>query len=77
MLDPHLGEVVEPIVNTLRNFARSYVSEKDKRFSSIKVDRFASALYSFIKFRGHKTIGEPSPYSNLTMLTLSQFSTLR
>ena len=58
LLDPFLEELVTPILEHLKSYARSVVVDPSKCGSSIRVNRLSTLLYHYCKFRGHKTISQ-------------------
>ncbi|KAH8114535.1 armadillo-type protein [Phellopilus nigrolimitatus] len=53
LLDPHLEQLVIPIVDAFRFHARAFTSDSAKIYSSARVHRLALILYSFVKLRGY------------------------
>ncbi|EJC98100.1 TBCD protein [Fomitiporia mediterranea MF3/22] len=56
LLDPHLEELIVPVVNAFRHHVQEYSSGHSRDYSFARVSRLASAIYVFVKVRGYKTI---------------------
>ena len=58
LLDPYLEEMVLPIVETLKSHVKVLVTADPENVRvTFRFVRICSLLYTFIKFRGYKTIG--------------------
>ncbi|KAG6890812.1 hypothetical protein C0995_003245 [Termitomyces sp. Mi166 len=55
LLDPYLEAMVTPVVNCLRSYAKSTVSNRQQG-SEVRVERLSTLLYNYVKCRGYKTI---------------------
>jgi hypothetical protein len=58
LLDPFLEELVTPVVEHLKSYARTVVEDPSKSSSSVRVNRVSTLLYYYTKFRGYKTISK-------------------
>ncbi|KAF8655488.1 hypothetical protein AX16_003046 [Volvariella volvacea WC 439] len=56
LLDPYLEELLSPVVNTLKDHAKSYLADPSRTYSSRRIGRLSFLLYSYVKFRGYKAI---------------------
>ncbi|EEB94562.1 hypothetical protein MPER_06603 [Moniliophthora perniciosa FA553] len=56
LLDPFLERLVTPVVERLKSHAKETVVDRTLRPSQTRMMRLAMLLYSYIKFRGYKTI---------------------
>lgn len=65
LLDPYLEKLVVPVAEALKDHARSFVDSPTKTYSSARVRRVALLLYSYVKFRGYKSIGASSVVINV------------
>ncbi|KAI0754966.1 ARM repeat-containing protein [Daedaleopsis nitida] len=61
--DPFLEDLVTPVVETLKSHAKQFVRDGvASNVSHMRLDRLASLLYFFVKFRGYKTITRFFPH---------------
>lgn len=65
LLDPFLEQLVIPAVEKLKAHAKALVANPSTPVSVARLDRVAQILYTYIKFRGYKTI---SRYSQILVL---------
>ncbi|EIN12617.1 TBCD protein [Punctularia strigosozonata HHB-11173 SS5] len=56
LLDPFLESLVTPVVQKLRSYARQRVRSPNAPRSLERVNRLATLIYNYTKFRGYKTI---------------------
>ncbi|KAF9013516.1 TBCD protein [Cyathus striatus] len=56
LLDPFLENLVAPVVEHLKSFARTLVDNPTQTYSDKRLHLLAFLLYSYIKCRGYKTI---------------------
>ncbi|KAF8955289.1 TBCD protein [Flammula alnicola] len=56
LLDPYLEDLVAPVVERLKDFAKACIANPSLKYSPWRVDTIARVLYSYVKFRGYKTI---------------------
>ncbi|KAF9468537.1 tubulin folding cofactor D C terminal-domain-containing protein [Collybia nuda] len=56
LLDPFLEDLVAPVVECLKSYAKACVADPNRQSSSTRVFRMAHLLYSYVKCRGYKTI---------------------
>ncbi|TFK40548.1 TBCD protein [Crucibulum laeve] len=56
LLDPFLEQLIAPVVELLKFYAKKSIQNPDEKGSSARVERVASLLYNYIKCRGYKTI---------------------
>jgi len=58
LLDPFLEKMVTPVVEVLKKHVADYTLAGDKaQYSLVRVNRLTTLLYTFIKCRGRKTMG--------------------
>ncbi|PCH40083.1 ARM repeat-containing protein [Wolfiporia cocos MD-104 SS10] len=62
LLDPFLEELVTPVVLTLKGHAKRLVSGARPTNANARVGKVALLLYSFVKFRGYKSITRFFPH---------------
>ncbi|KAI0761942.1 TBCD protein [Trametes elegans] len=62
LLDPVLEQLLSPVVETLKTHTKKFVSSSSASVSKRRLDRLASFLYNFVKFRGYKTITRFFPH---------------
>ncbi|KAF8194166.1 hypothetical protein BJ912DRAFT_192002 [Pholiota molesta] len=58
LLDPFLEDLVAPVVENLKEFARISVENPDLKYSPWRASTVSRILYRYIKFRGYKTISQ-------------------
>lgn len=56
LLDPYLEQLFAPVVETLKAHAKKFVSSSTVPVVQMRLHRLSLLLYTFIKFRGYKTI---------------------
>ncbi|KAF4617278.1 hypothetical protein D9613_005867 [Agrocybe pediades] len=56
LLDPYLEQLLSPTVEKIKDYAKFCVENPTKKGSTWRANRTALILYSYIKFRGYKTI---------------------
>ncbi|KAJ4000417.1 TBCD protein [Lentinula boryana] len=56
LLDPHLDELVTPVVERLRSHAKEFLSDRSRRGSNSRMWCLSMLLYNHIKCRGYKAI---------------------
>ncbi|KAI0657425.1 TBCD protein [Cubamyces menziesii] len=62
LLDPYLEQLFAPVVETLKAHAKKFVSSSSVPVVQMRLHRLALLLYTFIKFRGYKTITRFFPH---------------
>lgn len=56
LLDPYIEQLLSPVVEKLRLHASAIVSRPGTSVSGSRLQRLTQILYTYIKFRGYKTI---------------------
>ncbi|CCM03543.1 uncharacterized protein FIBRA_05677 [Fibroporia radiculosa] len=62
LLDPFLEQLVTPVIETIKSHAKHLASTTQDKVPGPRIDRIACLLYSYIKFRGYKTITRFFPH---------------
>ncbi|KAI0354961.1 TBCD protein [Trametes cingulata] len=70
LLDPYLEHLFAPVVETLKNHAKKFVSSSSVAVAKWRLHLLALLVYHFIKFRGYKTITRffPHEIADLTVV---------
>ena len=58
LLDPFLEQLVAPAVEKLKEFARLSLADPNLKYDAWRANTIARIVYSYVKFRGHKTISQ-------------------
>lgn len=61
LLDPFLEQLVAPVVEKLKEFARLSLADPDLKYDAWRANTLARIIYSYVKFRGYKTISQSHP----------------
>ncbi|TDL17863.1 ARM repeat-containing protein [Rickenella mellea] len=62
LLDPYLEQLVIPVAQALKGHAKDFVTGQSTAYSSNRLNRLALLMYSYIKFRGYKSITRYLPH---------------
>ncbi|KAI0372156.1 TBCD protein [Pilatotrama ljubarskyi] len=70
LLDPYLEQLFGPVVETLKDHAKKFVSRSSVAVANWRLYLLALLVYHFIKFRGYKTITRffPHEIADLTVV---------
>lgn len=69
LLDPYLEQLVTPVIEVLKTYAKAQVATPSRQPADLRIFRLGLLLHQYIKFRGAKTIGPSASFSVLEMPT--------